>query len=747
MNLFKLKLKFKPLDNTNQSNVDPISNSDDQREKYQHKIHVTIKPEYFSKQEEVKAPIKLKDTKSKSNSQKIESHLPLFSTQKRDVFCVKVSLKSIVKNQEVHQQINQTVIKCHHLTMLAYEFIKLYLLKKYQEINHDLDLRIITQPPPTMFPINPRTQEKWDAQLQKKTPTDDDTKEERPETFDAEIFEYFIKACTQGSVSGRKPSFTHLHEELDSFYQKEFQPCLENQQIYDRTNMSHLIDDIAVQMKTCFTVMIKNHFITRIRHLMNILKPEGELDKKVFGQMKNQILTNNAHKIDPKYSEWVAKVTSCLPVLETGNYGYDCKIYPEKYLFYQIRINHLITQYNRVHEKPSKLYQSIPMRTSWVPCYASISTDSIAESFPSARPYFNKGHQKYRRQIWECLFDMNHKVFKQKGYEIKSFQTNGVSVSLCFSKLSRRRGQKTNNKQIDTDGYVDDLTPEELLVARNLVLIGDDPGKQSPAYMMNSDRKKVRYSSAERRLRAGFLLQERVLRQEKTRASSVVATELELSQQTYKTIDYNEFKAYIHLRDHLSSIMTEFYERELFRKMNWRVWLRQRQFEDQFLNRIEQAYGSPQEILICCGNWGTPYQMKHLYPSQGKGMRKLLKRRFPVILVDEFRSSKLCNQCHNELRKHCGDYRLVLCPECQKCNSLINKQSYIFHRDANGAMNILNLARSMIHEGTRPPCFCREKRENMVLQSVSGHPDPRASPDDYGTNPGPVIVSGEEMSR
>ena len=157
----------------------------------------------------------------------------------------------------------------------------------------------------------------------------------------------------------------------------------------------------------------------------------------------------------------------------------------------------------------------------------------------------------------------------------------------------------------------------------------------------------------------------------------------------------------------------------------------------------------PQEILICSGNWGVPYQMKYLYPSQGIGMRKLLRRRYFVVLVDEFRSSKLCNQCHHELRQHCGEYRLLLCPECLKCTivSLSNKQSYIFHRDANGAMNILTLAQSMIHEGERPACFCRAKRETCELQSVSGHPLVGESPDEHGTNPVPVANSGGEVSK
>jgi hypothetical protein len=767
------ELKSKPPDDINQSHIDPTLNTmkkphltikPERRSKQEQppdsnnlsqidpplntvkKPHLTIKPERRSKQKSINDLIlqtQSADAKNNLTSQKTESHWPLFSRQKRDVFCIKTSLKSIVINREVHQELNQIVIACHQLMTRAYEFIRLYLLKKYIDINHSLDLKNITVPPPTLFPMNPRKLEIWEDQ--QRNPPTNKNKIVHPETFDAEIFEYFIRACAQCNACGAKPAFKEIREELDSFYQQEFQPCLDNQQMYDRTNMSHLIDDMAIQMKTCFTVAIKNHFVTRLRHLMNVLKPEVGLDTKVFGKMKNQILKNKSKKIDPQYSEWVRKVMSCLPPLETGNYGIDCKMYPEKYLFYQIKINELIEQYNHEHtsESQSKLYQPIPMRTSWIPCYASISTDSIAESIESARIYLNKGNRKNRQNIWDCIFVMDRKIFKQKGYELKSFQTNGVSVSLCFSKLNRRRGQKTNSKQIDTDVYVDDLTPEELWVARTLSLVGDDPGKDSPAYMMNSKKEKLRYSTAERRLRSGYNLEQRVLLQEKNSTPLVLEAELKLAEQTYKTIDYNQFKECIRLRDRLSNVMMSFYQRELFRKMKWRVWLRQRQFEDQFLNRIEQTYGSPQEILICCGNWGTPYQMKHLYPSQGKGMRKLLRRRFHIVLVDEFRTSKLCNQCHHELKEHCGEYRLRLCPECKKCNSLSNKKSYIFHRDANGAMNILNIAQSMIHEGIRPECFCRVKHENnVVLESVSSHPAVGESSDDNGTKPCTVSAGG-----
>ena len=81
--------------------------------------------------------------------------------------------------------------------------------------------------------------------------------------------------------------------------------------------------------------------------------------------------------------------------------------------------------------------------------------------------------------------------------------------------------------------------------------------------------------------------------------------------------------------------------------------------------------------------------MKHLYPSLGIGMRKIINKRFDMVLIDEFRTSKLCCQCHQELEKHNGKHRLLKCLHC-KANESHNEHKspqdkiYMFvNRDLN----------------------------------------------------------------
>ena len=106
--------------------------------------------------------------------------------------------------------------------------------------------------------------------------------------------------------------------------------------------------------------------------------------------------------------------------------------------------------------------------------------------------------------------------------------------------------------------------------------------------------------------------------------------------------------------------------------MKWRI--AKRQSEDNFLNRIEETYGSRDKILIAYGNWSQNRQMKHMMPSMGVGLRRLISKRFVTVLIDEFRSSMLCNHCHHKLENYQGCYRVLLCPNCQN-NKRVSRNS------------------------------------------------------------------------
>ncbi|MGL5961115.1 MAG: zinc ribbon domain-containing protein [Cetobacterium sp.] len=84
----------------------------------------------------------------------------------------------------------------------------------------------------------------------------------------------------------------------------------------------------------------------------------------------------------------------------------------------------------------------------------------------------------------------------------------------------------------------------------------------------------------------------------------------------------------------------------------------------------------------------------------GKLLKEKLKLhpRITVIMVDEFRSSKLCSLCYQEVQIPKSPHRFVSCQSCKK----------VFNRDINAANNMLTLGR--LEELKRPIEFCRTTR-------------------------------------
>jgi hypothetical protein len=128
---------------------------------------------------------------------------------------------------------------------------------------------------------------------------------------------------------------------------------------------------------------------------------------------------------------------------------------------------------------------------------------------------------------------------------------------------------------------------------------------------------------------------------------------------------------------------------------------------DVFLNKIQETFGS--NILIGYGNWSRDTQMKHFMPTMNKGLRKQIHKRYDTITINEFNTSKKCCDCYNEM-KHYRDkknkevYRLFVCSNCVSCQ---NKQNVFRTRDANSAVNIMNLTTCWIKNQTRPEEFSR----------------------------------------
>lgn len=109
--------------------------------------------------------------------------------------------------------------------------------------------------------------------------------------------------------------------------------------------------------------------------------------------------------------------------------------------------------------------------------------------------------------------------------------------------------------------------------------------------------------------------------------------------------------------------------------------------------------------MIGWGNWSRSTQMKGCIPTPGKGLRRLVSKKYTTYLVDEFNTSKICTWCEKELKnKSVGGRSIYRCRMCEGCLSRESKLEIrrFINRDINGAMNILKCLKGWITDKSRP---------------------------------------------
>lgn len=86
------------------------------------------------------------------------------------------------------------------------------------------------------------------------------------------------------------------------------------------------------------------------------------------------------------------------------------------------------------------------------------------------------------------------------------------------------------------------------------------------------------------------------------------------------------------------------------RVLRWHSFMNTQKSEANVVNQIQRRYGPPGSVVLALGNFSHGnYHMRGLAPTKGVGMRKVLQRAGHIVLiVDEFRSSKVCHKCHHE---------------------------------------------------------------------------------------------------
>jgi len=597
------------------------------------------------------------------------------STDKSAYTTIKTTLNSVLHNhKEVQPIITNLVFEMNDLMIHSYQFIRLYVLKCYND-NQPL----------------PEIKEKFIL--------------------------YCIKTLGEKMNSGRKENDTSMLDTLQEFYDNEYQHLL-NHEKTPLKNKSNMLPYLATQLHTSLSNNTQEHFIQHFLRFINKTTKDITEDKSVLFKFKKQLLECN-EETDTIFDEWKhTHLPNILPENIKKSVHYDVKVKPFDYLKGMLYMNAVL------EKEDHKLFQPLPLRNNIIPKHIILDTACIVNLFSlegKTKTELFKAIKENQYDVWNNLLNLQHKTFKSKHYQFHyQLQTDGISCSLLFIRKDlkdKKWGSRVPTLQEQDFHNIEDLSIEKLDTLKDRNIVGCDPGKHSLVYMMDKQGNKLQYTASQRKIESYGKRNERILLQEKKR-NHIIEKETHLSSKNSKSVDYEKFKVFLVEKDKLNKETTEFYKRDVWRKMKFRQYSYGKKSIDTFLNKIKETFG--ENILIGYGNWSRSTQMKHIMPTMNKGLRKLIHKKYDTLTINEYYTSQKCCECYNDL-KHCKDkkgkeiYRLF---ECSNCVSYENKNTAFRTRDKNSAISIMKLTRDWIETQTRPSEF--QRHPSFTCGTITG---------------------------
>ena len=526
------------------------------------------------------------------------------STDKSAYTTIKTTLKSVLHNhKEVQPVITNLVFEMNDLMIHSYQFIKLYVLKCY---NNNQPL---------------------------------------PEINDKFIL-YCIKTLGVRSNQGVKCKDIDLLETLQEFYDKEYQPLL-NHEKTQLKNTTFLLPYLATQIHTSLSNNTQERFIQHFLRFINKTTEKITEDKAILFKFKKQLLECN-EETDNVFDEWkTTHLPNILPESIKKSIHYDVKVKPFDYLKGMLYMNAVL------EKEDHKLFQPLPLRNNIIPKHIILDTACIISLFcpeNAKKGELLQSVKENQYDVWNNLLNLQHKTFKSNHYQFHyQIQTDGISCSLLFIRKDlkdKKWGSRVPTLQEQEFHNIEDLSKDQLEEIKPRNIVGCDPGKRSLVYMMDDKGNKLQYTAPQRKRESKAKTNQRILLVEKKR-NNIIEKETHLSFQNSKSVDYEKFKKYLVEKDKLNKETLDFYQREVWRKMKFRQYSYGKKSIDTFLNKIKETFG--ENILIGYGNWSRSTQMKHFMPTMNKGLRKLIHKKYDTITINECNTSKKCCDCNKDL--------------------------------------------------------------------------------------------------
>lgn len=655
----------------------------------------------------------------------------------------KCPLVDIVKNNDVYNEITNTVPTINKIVTQIDQFLNLILIDKY------------------------------------------DHNEEFP-YIDENYIKAIIKTITiRQDTRGKPPSKNtkELLKELKTFYDNKYKTCIDDNDIQNDTKLNFIMAYEVIDIITGIENNIKEHFMDYVNKFVNHsfklkdkideINKMKEIDTKTKKVMKTKIYSefrlikkdlvknNNLYESEKKYHNWLnihrPNIIRKLK-FQKDSIEYDLCSNTQDYLKSLFYINKELEKLNEQNKKNDrrqiKLFQIIPQRTNIIPKYITIDTSALVNmAIKEHIIEYLSNIEFYKQQLWNDCFKTNKKQFKRKNYTFNGMiKTDGIGCSILLVKMNDGKPikitsnmQKNVKKQLESiDKYIEDVDITNEMKKKRLVVI--DPNMDDIIYCLSkttpyktiitdtsnktinvhnqSENLTFRYTQNQRRLETRNKkynkLTYKINKETIINNKSVKEIESELAIHSSRTVDYNKFVDYCKKKNEINRILYGHYSNKLFRKLKFNRYTNTQKSESKMIKNFQKKFGKPNECLIVYGDYDKKEHMKGKEPIISKRMKKIFRKNgYELYLINEFRTSKLCNRCCNkcenflereshkpkDINKETKKGKSILVWGLVRCTNV--NCNIIHNRDKNATLNMYKISKAIINGKPRPKEYCR----------------------------------------
>jgi hypothetical protein len=551
------------------------------------------------------------------------------------------------------------------------------------------------------------------------------------------------------------------------FYEEHYSKTIYNGEIIWYDKMPFILAYEAIDMITNVENNIIEHFLQHLGKFVNVSFDYKGLSKKItndypdklirkakhqelnmeFRNIKNDLLSFSDDLVsDPKYHDWIKLNRKGIRPNKTAylndNVAYDIKVCPIDYLrpmFYIANQMELLndkiileneTRDDNMKLRQIKLFKVVPTRTNIIPKHITIDTCGLNALFlgPVTEVYYDYKNDFNQICYWNLIFDIGKKTFKKNKYVFNyMIRTDGVSVSIIFVRADMMGNpvkQGTIQQAEDNIEYIEHVHFTTEMKSKKIVVA--DPNYGNLIYCasrdINNKLKTFRYTQNQRRVETKGKKYNRIIRtlNRETIVDNQTVEQIQSGLSIYngKTIRFQKVMEYITIKNKVNIQLANHYQTRLFRKLKLNKYINTQKSETKMIKNFTKKFGGPDEVLFILGDFDKGgHNMSGKEPAICKKIRRIFQNNhFKTYLINEFRTSMLCNGCH-ELLENFHKRRSQKPKDKGKIITVhgllrhpdVNAHCKIIHnRDKNAVQNMLYIVETVKATGQRPLLYSRQ---------------------------------------